>query len=147
LFLAAIESFNAEGSVAVFERQVSGDYVADMRTLARVMHESMLREYDGLRLLMCESDLIDEVREGAAAGSASNHARLAGYFRQQIAAGVVRADLDPEVLAHASDALFSTAAFYRRGFGSEIPATVDDETLLDQLADLFVQGTRQTAEK
>lgn len=141
LFMAGVQSFNATGFAETFEQYLTGDYAADIRMMARMQQQAMAHNYHMMRLLMCEINEFGDVLDAALAGGQGNQARIAAYFRRQIDAGVVRADLDPEALAHACDSLFSTAEFYRQTFGAGFVQDMDGDRLLDHLVDLFVQGT------
>lgn len=141
LFMAGVQSFNAAGFSGTFEQHLTGDYATDIRTMAHMQQQEMAHNYNMMRLLMCEVSEFGDVLDVALAGGQDNMARIAAYFRRQIEAGVVRNDLDPAVLAHACDSLFSTAEFYRQTFGTDYLQDIDGDRLLDQLVDLFVQGT------
>lgn len=141
LFMACAAAFNAEGFTNTFERRLTGDYRVDVRMMGRLLRRDMAQNFDVMRLVLCDAAEVPEVQDVMASGGRGNLARLADYFQRQIAGGVVRADLDPGVLAHALDALFTTGTFYRKVFGDSFTGDVPAETVVEQLADIFVQGT------
>lgn len=141
LFIACVQNFNAGGFAENFEEHLTGDYAADIRIMAQLQRQGMAQNYSMLRLMLCEATEMAAMQEAARVGGQQNHARIADYFRRQIAAGVVRDDLDPDALAHACDSLFSTAEFYRQTFQSDFMPGMSPETLIDQLVAVFVQGT------
>jgi len=141
LFMACMEAFNAEGFTGTFRDHLTGDYRADLLTLARLQEQDMAEGFEIMRMLLCDSAEVPEIREVALAGGRSNQALLAGYFREQIERGVVRADLSPDALAHAFDSLFSTAVFYRMVFQDDFAPDLSGEALRQQLVDVFARGT------
>ncbi len=141
LFMACAAVFNAEGFTGAFEHHLTGDYRADILTMARLLQQDMSQGFEVMRLVLCDATEVPEVREVMVSGGRGNQARLAEYFREQIAAGVVRADLDPDVLAHALDSLFTTGTFYQKVFGDSFTGEVPEAIVVQQLADIFVQGT------
>ena len=142
LLTACVETFNAQGFAATFEREISGDYAADVLLMARLLARSMAENFTFMRLMMCELAQFPEMREIALAGGRGNATLIADYFRRQIAAGVIRADFDPATLAHAFDTLFSTHIFYQNMFDDSLMPDVPDDALIRQLADLFITGTQ-----
>ncbi len=145
LFAACVENFNANGFAETFEDHLTGDYAADIRCMARLQQQAIAQNYSMLRLMLCETGEFDALQAATRAGGQRNHERIAAYFRRQVAAGVVRPDLDPDALAHACSSLFSTAEFYRQALRTDfVPGMAPDE-LLDQLASVFVEGTIRRA--
>jgi AcrR family transcriptional regulator len=146
LLLAAVELFNEAGLAGSFEQELSGDYARDIAHLAeRQAHESA-EAFEMLRLLLCEAALVPEVLEAGQQGAQSNLEKLAGYFQQQIDAGVVRPNLDPLALAFALESFFSTSYLVPRMLEPEGPPELP-EGLRWQLVDIFVRGTINPQEK
>jgi TetR/AcrR family transcriptional repressor of mexJK operon len=141
LLKAVIEDFNQEAFPATFEKLLTGDYAVDIPVMAKAMAEAMAEGFAPIRLLMCEAQEVPTLLELMTEGSEHNQGLVANYFRQQIEAGVVRDDLDPETMVLAFDALFSTPVINSALFDpAHVPKVPDDDTLR-QLAGIFVRGT------
>ena len=93
-----------------------------------------------VRLMICDAMEIPELRDAVLRGSQRNRARVAAYFQQQIDAGIVRADLDPEILAHAFDSLFSSYTLFQAVFSSDSAEGLS-EAATRQAAGIFTRGT------
>lgn len=140
LLVACIQAGNQRGFAQLFEEHLSGDYVADIRMMARLQMALTRQNFDLLRLLLCDAQTLPELKEVLAGGAADNHARLTEYFRKQIESGAVQPDLDPAILAHAFDSLFSSYTLFERFISS--PVNVPDDTRIETLTKLFLQGTQ-----
>jgi AcrR family transcriptional regulator len=140
LLHACAENYRAGGFAANLERYLTDHYPNDMLAMARAMMQSMAEGADYMRLMMCDSMEVPELRETMLDGWAAHTSVLADYFRGQIQAGVVRADLDPETLTHAFESLFSSFLLLQAVFPTERGRTPPDSTIR-QLVDIFVLGT------
>ena len=141
LLLGCIQHMQKEGFVANFQQHLTGEYASDILVMAKAQAADMVRRYHVVRLLLCDSGEIPEVREIVQASSGQNAAQLAAFFQRQIENGVIRADLQPLGLAYAFDSLFSSYVFLQAMVspGRE-PAVPPDEVLRTHV-DLFVRGT------
>lgn len=143
LFRACMENFNAEGVASTFETDLTGDYAADIRMLAERMVAAARANRDLMRLLMCDAGQVPELNAMMLEGARQNSERLAAYFREQIAAGVVREEYSPYALVHALDSLFSSALFAQIMFEESFTPQLAWDMLIDQMVTLFVEGTRR----
>lgn len=143
LLRAVIAEAGAGGLRALADEQLSGNYRADLLRLGHDEVRNMLAHQSAVRLLVCEAAQDAELQAIVVGGSAANQARLAAYFRQQIAAGVVRPELDPEALAHAFFSLTSSYVMQRTLLGAAALPGLPIEALVAQLVDIFVRGTTQ----
>jgi AcrR family transcriptional regulator len=143
LLMACIEAHNAAGFSATFETLLTGDYAQDILGMARLQIQDTLANMDILRLLLCESRAVPELRKALLAGGRSNLNRLSRYFQRQIEAGVIRPDIHPEVLASAFDSLFSSNVLFETLFLDSLSPRLPAEEVFRPLVDLFVQGTRR----
>ncbi|HEX2907451.1 MAG TPA: TetR/AcrR family transcriptional regulator [Phototrophicaceae bacterium] len=141
LLKAFVEQFNAEGFPGTFEDQLTGSYPDDIRAMAKLSLEAVTERFQLLRIMLCDLFELPELRDLALAGARQNTIQLVRYFQQQIDAGVIRADLQPEAVTEAFGALFSTSIIVPLFFQTDITPGITAETLLAQMADIFVQGT------
>lgn len=141
LLRAFVEQFNAEGFPGTFEQNLTGSYPDDVRFMARAAMQSTIENFQLLRIMLCDALDVPEIRQAALEGARQNAALFAGYFRRQIEAGVVRDDLLPEALAQTFDALFSSSLIVPLVFQTGLLPDMPAETLRDQMADIFIQGT------
>jgi AcrR family transcriptional regulator len=140
LLRAVIEAANA-GTLQGLAAESPGDYRAELLRLGRDEVYNMLQHQSAVRLLVCEAAHDPELQAIVVGGAHQNQARLAGYFRRQIAAGVVRPELDPEVLAHAFYSLTSSYVMQRTLLGAAATPGLPVEALVEQLVEIFVRGT------
>jgi AcrR family transcriptional regulator len=140
LLRAVVEAANAGGLRALAE-ELPGDYRAELLRLGHDEVRNMLQHQSAVRLLVCEAAQDPELQAIVVGGASRNQERLAGYFRRQIAAGVVRPELDPEVLAHAFYSLTSSYVMQRTLLGAAATPGLPVEALVEQLVEIFVRGT------
>lgn len=141
LLIACMEYFNAAGFSGTFEGVITGDYAADILSMAQHQVESTIAGYSTVHMLMCERSRIPELQSVLMQGASDNVAVIESYFQRQINAGVIRAGLSAQVLAIAFDNMFSSALIMQTMFsGKENPAP-PSEDLLQLLVDVFVRGT------
>lgn len=141
LLLACIQAGNQAGFAETFQAHLTGDYAADIHRMARMQRDSTLRSREVLRLLICEAQVVAELQAALLQGAEGNRALLAEYFRQQIDAGIVRADLDPLTLAYGFDSLFSSYVLFEQWLGASMLPDIPAEQVVDSLASVFIQGT------
>ncbi|NWG18408.1 MAG: TetR/AcrR family transcriptional regulator [Chloroflexi bacterium] len=141
LLRAFVEQFNAAGFPGTFEQNLTGAYPDDIRYMARAAMQSTIENFQLLRIMLCDALDVPEIRQAALEGARQNTALFADYFRRQIEAGAVRDDLLPEALAQTFDALFSSSLIVPLVFQTGLSPNMPAETLRDQMADIFIQGT------
>lgn len=91
--------------------------------------------------LAYDAQSIPEVAELLGEGVPGNLAGLAEYFAEQQAAGALRPDIDPLVMAEAFFGLTSSYVMYRQVMGAAaVPADVETDKGIEQLFDLFWSG-------
>ena len=134
---------NASGFAETFEQHLTGDYAADILMMAERQVGDMQAGYDLLRLALCDSIDLPEMRQMLQEGARGNAARVTAYFQQQIDAGVVRADLSAEAMCQAFDSLFSWPVMMERMLQTDLTARIAPELLLQQSVAIFVQGTKR----
>lgn len=109
--------------------------------LARMEIAGTLRN-GGLAIrLAFDAKSVPEVAELLGEGIPSNLEGLADYMAEQQAAGGLRADIDPRVLAEAFFGLTSSYVMYRMVMGiGELPQDVATDAGIEQLFDVFWSG-------
>jgi AcrR family transcriptional regulator len=145
LLLACIQAGNRAGFAQTFPQHLTGDYAADIRRMARLQMADTRQHFDILRLLLCDAQAVAELQTALINGAADNREHLAAYFRQQIAAGTVRAELHPLALAQAFDSLFSASVLLEQLIHPASLLALPADDVVEMLADIFVQGTRRLA--
>ncbi len=141
LLLACLRAGNQTGFARTFREHLTGDYPSDIRVMARLQIADTQQNLGILRLLLCDAQAVPDLQEVLALGAAGNRQQLAAYFAEQIAAGVVRADLNPLLLAQAFDSLFSSHVLFEHFMGSTPLPALPAEDVVESLAGLFIRGT------
>lgn len=118
---------------------------ADARaTLRAIAHGEIADsvESGGVALrLAFDAPSVPELRELMGEGPGETFKQLAGYMAEQQAAGRIRADIPPMVLAEAFSALTSSYVMYRMVMGViDGPSGAVDDQTVDQLFDVFWSG-------
>ena len=141
LLLACITAGNQSGFAQTFRSHLTGDYATDILTMARLQMADTRQNFEILRLLLCDAQAVPDVKEALAVGAGDNFSRMAAYFEEQIAAGIIRNHFSPPVLAHAFDSLFSSYILFERLMGADPLAAFPPDDVLVSLVSLFVDGT------
>jgi len=142
LLFACTQAFNETSFAASFEADLTGDYADDLLSMATRQMDDTRANLDMLRVMLCDSRNVPELREALLSGARGNLSKLSAYFQQQVKAGEIRADLDPEVLAFAFDSLFSTSLLVESMFQQPLTPRLSPEALVTTLVDLFVHATQ-----
>jgi AcrR family transcriptional regulator len=141
LLLAVVEGAVFSGFAATFEAQLTGDYSEDIQVMARAQMAATVKGFDIVRLLMCDAQAVPQLQEIMMSGARQNLAFIAGYFQKQIDRGLLRRDLDPQILAHAFDSLFSSTIFWQTMFQEHPDPQLLPEVTIAQLVSIFIKGT------
>jgi len=147
LLIASMEAFNQAGFAQSFRAHLTGDYLADIRMMADLQIEDMVARFNGLRLMFCEASTVLDLHEAMLTGAASNTSLLAAYFADQIAAGVVRADLPPQALVEAFNGLFASNLVFQGMLEDPPGPQRPSRRLFDALVSIFVGGTQAASWK
>ena len=121
---------------------LTGDYAHDLMSMATRQIDDTRANLDMLRVLLCDSRNVPELREVLLTGARGNLAGLSAFFQQLLQAGEIRADLNPEVLAFAFDSLFSTSLLVESMLEEPLTPRLSSEALVTPLVDLFVRATQ-----
>ena len=117
------------------------DVRATLLGFARMEIAGALEE-GGLAIrLAFDAQSVPEIAELLGEGIPSNLEALAAYMAEHQAAGRLRGDIDPHVMAEAFFGLTSGYVMYRRVMGAgDLPADVHTDMGIEQLFDLFWSG-------
>lgn len=142
LLYACMQAFNETSFPLSFEAELTGDYAHDLLNMATRQMDDTRANLDMLRVMLCDSRNVPELREALLSGARGNLSQLSAYFQQQIEAGEIRLDLDPEVLAFAFDSMFSTSLLVESMFQEPLTPRLSSEALVTPLVDLFLRATQ-----
>jgi AcrR family transcriptional regulator len=140
LFSAAIEQYGGPALAPAIEAQLSGDYRQDLTTIGNIFIEILLERQDMLRLLLCESSHIPEVRTVLARNPRELRKMLARYLRSQIEKGTIK-EQHPEAMAQAFLGMFFAYAISLNILDEAITPAISQSELVSQFAEIFVTGT------
>jgi AcrR family transcriptional regulator len=143
LFTAAIEQYGGPALAPAIETQLTGDYRQDLTTIGNIFIEIMLERQEMLRLLLCESGHIPEVRTILARNPRELRMMLARYLQSQIDAGIIK-EQHPEAMAQAFLGMFFAYAISLNVLDEAIKPPIDNSALVSQFVDIFVAGTMKT---
>jgi AcrR family transcriptional regulator len=143
LFSAAIEQYGGPALAPAIEAQLSGDYRKDLTVFGGLFFRILLERKDLLRLMLCESAHIPEVRTVLARNPREFRKTLARYLRSQMEAGVIR-DQHAEAMAQAFLGMFFAYAISLNVFDEAIQPALSNSELVAQFVNIFVGGTIET---
>lgn len=147
LLMACMQTFNETSFPGVFEAILTGDYAADTLRMALQQIEDTRANLDMLRVMLCDSRTVPELREALVSGARSNFTHLSRYFQRQIEAGVVRPGISAETLAFSFDSLFSTSLLFETLFEQALTPQLSGEAAVRQMVEIFVRGTQAEERK
>ena len=89
LFSAAVEQYGGPAMAPAIEAQLTGDYRQDMMTLGNILMNVLLERGEMLRLLLCESAHIPEVKTVLARNPRELRRMVARYLQSQMDKGTI----------------------------------------------------------
>jgi AcrR family transcriptional regulator len=140
LFSAAIEAYGGPALVPVLESQFTGDLQADLTTVGSFFFGILAERREMLRLLLCESAYIPEVRTVLARNPRELRQMLARYLEHQMKLGTVRAG-HPEAMAQAFLGMFFSYAISLNILDEKLSPGINQEDLISQFVEIFISGT------
>jgi AcrR family transcriptional regulator len=140
LFSAAIEEYGGPALVPVIESRFSGDYREDLLMVGRFFLDILVERREMLRLMLCESAHIPEVRTVLARNPRELRQMLARYLKQQMEIGVVNQG-HPEAMAQAFLGMFFSYAISLNILEEEVYPEIDPGQLVSQFVEIFMSGT------
>jgi len=140
LFSAAIELYGGPALTPIIEAQLTGDYRQDLTTVGNIFIEILLERWEMLRLLLCESAHIPEVRTVLARNPRELRKMLARYLQSQMEKGTIK-EQHPEALAQAFLGMFFAYAISLNVLDEAIKPVLSNSQLVSQFVDIFVTGT------
>ena len=140
LFSAAIEQYGGPALAPAIEAQLTGDYRQDLMILGNFFLEILLERREMLRLLLCESAHIPEVRTVLARNPCELRKMLARYLHSQMEKGIIKGR-HPEAMAQAFLGMFFAYAISLNILDEAITPAISHSELVTQFVDIFVTGT------
>ncbi len=140
LFSAAIEQYGGPALAPAIEAQLSGDYYKDLMAFGHIFINVLLERKEMLRLLLCESAHIPEVRTILARNPRELRKMLARYLRSQMEGGIIK-EQHPEAMAQAFLGMFFAYAISLNVLDEAIKPAITHSELVSQFVEIFVAGT------
>ena len=140
LFSAAIEQYGGPALVPIIQSQFTGDYRADLTMVGKFFLDIMVARREMLRLMLCESANIPEVRTVLARNPRELRQMLAQYLRSQMENGIIK-EQHPEALAQAFLGMFFAYAISLNILDEAISPQISNSDLVAQFVDVFIAGT------
>jgi len=140
LFSAAIEAYGGPALVPVIESQFSGDLRADLTMVGSFFFGILAERREMLRLLLCESAHIPEVRTVLARNPRELRQMLARYLQHQMKLGMVKAG-HPEAMAQAFLGMFFSYAISLNILDEKLSPGISTDELVSQFVEIFINGT------
>ena len=140
LFAAVIDEYAASAITKSLERQLTGDYAADLVVMGTELLQTLLERGDAVRLMLCEAAHFPEVRKVLAQNPRQLRQALAGYLQSQMRAGSVR-QLHAEAAAQAFWGMFFAYSISLGLLAEPVDPEMTHKELAAQFVDVFVNGT------
>ena len=126
----------------IVAQRLTGSYRDDLRRIGSLTLRAMLERRESMRLMLCESDRAPELRELMAQIPVRLRQMLAGYLRQQMEDGRVRAG-DAEVMAQAFFGMLFAHSISAVILDTPVAPALSPEEIVEQYVEIFVAGTLQ----
>lgn len=140
LFSAAIEQYGGPAMAPAIQAQLTGDFRQDMMTLGNILMTVLLERREMLRLLLCESAHIPEVRTVVARNPRELRKMTARYLQSHMEKGTIK-EQHPEALAQAFMGMFFSYAISLHMLDEDIHPGMERSELVSLFVDIFIAGT------
>jgi AcrR family transcriptional regulator len=140
LFSAAIERYGGPAIAPAIEAQFTGDYRQDMMMLGNLLMNVFLERGEMMRLLLCESVHIPEIKTVLARNPRELRKMFARYLRSQMDKGIVK-EQHPEALAQAFMGMFLSYTISLYMLDEDVHPRMEQSELISTFVDIFVAGT------
>lgn len=140
LFSEAIESYGSPSMVPLIEAQFSGDYQQDLLMVGEFFLDVMIARREMLRLLLCESAHIPEVRSVLARNPRELRQMLARYFQERKDEGTILRG-NPEMMAQAFMGMFFAYAISLNILEEDFSTKISSGEIVSQFVEIFISGT------
>lgn len=139
LMIAVMDEYSGVTALKrLLAEELSGDYEDDLRTLASYIIDMQARGHDMMRIMMCESQHVPELRDSMRERMHQRRVLLNAYFQQQVEAGHARHGLDADMLTHF---FFGSLFSYSVTLRHQQPARETIDADIGRLVDVFIHGT------
>lgn len=140
LFSETIEEYGSPSMVPFIEAQFSGDYRQDLLMIGGFFLDVMIARREMLRLLLCESAHIPEVRSVLARNPRELRQMLARYFQERKDEGTILHG-NPEIMAQAFMGMFFAYAISLNILEEDFSTRISSEEIVSQFVEIFTSGT------
>lgn len=140
LFSAAIEEYGGPALVPVIEAQFSGNYQEDLAMVGSFFLDILVTRREMLRLMLCESANIPEVRTILARNPRELRHMLARYFQRHMEQGTIRQG-HAEAMAQAFLGMFFSYAISLNILDEDFIVEISPDDMVSQFVDIFISGT------
>ncbi len=142
LFSVAVEQYGGPALAPIIEAQLVGDYRQDLMTVGNYFMQILVKRREMLRLLLCESTHIPEVRTVLARNPQELRKMLARYLQSQMEKGTIKKQ-HPQAAAQAFLGMFFSYAISMNILDDAIKPAISNSELVCQFVDIFIAGTRK----
>jgi len=140
LFSAAIEAYGGPALVPVIESQFTGDLRTDLAMIGSFFFGILAERREVMRLLLCESAHIPEVRTVLARNPRELRQMLAKYLEHQMKVGTIRTG-HPEAMAQAFLGMFFSYAISLHILDEKLSPGISQDDLVSLFVEIFINGT------
>ena len=140
LFSATIEQYGGPALVPILEAQFSGYYQDDLLMVGRFFFNILVERREMLRLMLCESAHIPEVRTVLARNPRELRKMLARYFQRHMDIGTIKPG-HAETMAQAFLGMFFSYAISLNILQEEVSPQLNTDELVSQFVEIFISGT------
>jgi len=140
LFSAAIERYGGPAMAPAIEAQFTGNYHQDMLMLGNLLMDVFLERGEMMRLLLCESVHIPEIKTVLVRNPRELRKMLARYLQSQMEKGTIR-EQHPEALAQAFMGMFLSYIISLYMLDEDIHPKMEQSELISTFVNIFITGT------
>ncbi|MBN1657860.1 MAG: TetR/AcrR family transcriptional regulator [Anaerolineae bacterium] len=139
LFAAVVDAYAAPGLSASLGLALTGDLENDLTAMGSLVLHLLLERRESMRMMLCEAEHFEEVRQVLAQNPRRLRQVLADYLRGQQAPGKVR-PLHVEAAAQAFWGMFFAYSFGSWLMDEEMEPPLSIDELVREFVSLFVKG-------
>jgi AcrR family transcriptional regulator len=139
LFAAVVEAFAGPALAPSLNMETTGDLHHDLTAMGTLLLNVLLERQQSMRMMLCEAEHFDEVRQVLAENPRRLGGLLARYLQGQQALGKVR-PLNVEAAAQAFWGMFFAYTFRRWLLDEETEPPLSIDEVVSEYVGIFVKG-------